>query len=210
MRIHKIGHCCLVVEVQGVTILTDPGAFTTAQSEVKGIDVVLITHEHGDHYHVPSLKQVLENNPGAIVITNKAVGALLDGEGIPYVIVGDGELTEVKGVMIEGLGTEHGKIYGDAPTAENTGYFVGGALYYPGDSLHDPQKPVDILALPVAGPWLKMSEAIDYARKLKPRVAFPVHDGFKPDTVWQKWPADLLPTFGIEFVTLRDGETHEF
>lgn len=199
-----------MLELEGVTILTDPGAFTTAQDELTGIDAVLITHEHMDHYHVPSLKKVLENNPQAIVITNKAVGALLEKEGISYVIVGNGESTTIKGILIEGFGTEHGKIYGDMPTVENTGYFVANKFYFPGDSLHEPGKQVDVLALPVAGPWLKMSEAIDYARKLKPRVAFPVHDGFKPDTVWQKWPADLLPTFGIEFVTLKDGDTHEF
>ncbi len=210
MKITKFGHCCLVLEEKGVKILTDPGMFTTAQNEATGIDAVLITHEHADHFHVESLKTVLAHNPTATVITNSAVGALLEKEGIAHLVVGDGEQAEVKGVKIEGAGKEHGKIYGDLPTVENTGYMVAEKFFFPGDNLYNPKRPVDILALPVAGPWLKMSEVIDYAKEVKPRVAFPVHDGFKPLTVWQKWPADILPTFGIEFVVIGDGETHEF
>lgn len=210
MKITKLGHCCLVLEEKGVKILTDPGSFTTAQNEVTGINAVLITHEHADHYHLDSLKTVLKNNPQATVITNSAVGALLDKEGITHQIIGDGQSTDVQGIKIEGFGKEHGKIYQNLPTVENTGYFVADRFYFPGDSLHSPSKPVDVLALPVAGPWLKMSEVIEYAKEIQPRVAFPVHDGFKPYTVWHKWPADVLPTIGIEFVVMQDGDTHEF
>ena len=49
MNITKLGHCCLVLEIDGVRILTDPGNYTTAQDTMTGIDIVLITHEHGDH-----------------------------------------------------------------------------------------------------------------------------------------------------------------
>jgi L-ascorbate metabolism protein UlaG (beta-lactamase superfamily) len=210
MRITKIGHCCLILEEGDLKILTDPGAFTTEQEDVTEVDVVLITHEHFDHYHVPSLKKVLSNNPNAIVVTNKAVGELLDKEGIAYTKVGDGGSTTVKGVLIEGFGEKHGEVYGGLPTVENTGYFVANKFYFPGDSLHDPKRPVDVLALPVAGPWLKMSEVIEYAKTVHPRVAFPVHDGWKPQEVWWKFPAEVLPTFGIEFITLKDGESQDF
>jgi L-ascorbate metabolism protein UlaG (beta-lactamase superfamily) len=35
---------------------------------------------------------------------------------------------------------------------------------------------VDLLLVPVAGPWLKLSEAVDYVRAVRPRVAVPIHD----------------------------------
>ena len=210
MRITKLGHCCLILEEKGVKILTDPGAFTTAQDEVSGIDIILITHEHFDHYHVPSLTKVLKNNPEAVVVTNKAVGSLLEKEGILYTVVGDGDSTEIKSLTIEGFGTEHGKVYGNLPAVENTGYLVSSRFYFPGDALHNPQRQIDILALPVAGPWLKMSEVIAYAQEVAPRVAFPVHDGWKPQEVWQKFPSQILPEMGIDFVILKDGETQEF
>ena len=56
MKITKFGHCCLLIEENGVRILTDPGTYSTQQSEVKNIDFVLITHEHADHFHIDSLK----------------------------------------------------------------------------------------------------------------------------------------------------------
>src|SRR6185312_9669397 len=78
MKIKKIGHCCLVIETKGVRIMTDPGMFSTAQNEEKNIDIVAITHEHGDHFHIESLKAIIANNPAVTVITNSAVGKLLD------------------------------------------------------------------------------------------------------------------------------------
>ncbi len=50
MNITKIGHCCLLIKEQGLTILTDPGTWTTDQNNLTGIDVVLITHEHPFSY----------------------------------------------------------------------------------------------------------------------------------------------------------------
>jgi hypothetical protein len=35
---------------------------------------------------------------------------------------------------------------------------------------------VRVLALPVAGPWCKLADAIRYVLKVKPQKAFPVHD----------------------------------
>ena len=80
MFITKFGHCCLLIEEKGVRILTDPGSYTTAQDALKDIDVVLITHEHQDHFHVPSVKKILENNPEVVIITNTSVCNLLAKE----------------------------------------------------------------------------------------------------------------------------------
>ena len=171
MNITKLGHCCLQLEEGGVKLLTDPGNFTTAQNDITGLDAILITHEHQDHYHVESLKAVLANNPTAVVISNNAVGKLLDKEGIAHRIVGDGQATEVKGISIEGFGTEHALVYPpDTGLVENTGYFVAGKFFFPGDNFYVPGKPVDILALPVAGPWMKMSEALDFAKNHRIQV----------------------------------------
>ena len=112
MKINKLGHCCLVVEPKaGVRIMTDPGDFSTLQLEAKNISAVLITHEHGDHLHIESLKKVLENNPEAEVITNTAVGRLLDEAGIIHHVVDKGAGREVAGVSICSFGNLHAEIY---------------------------------------------------------------------------------------------------
>ena len=84
-------------------------------------------------------------------------------------------------------------------------------LYYPGDAFHEPGKAVEILGLPVAGPWLKISEAIDFAKKIKPKKAFPVHDGMMKDPKFMvAWPRQFLATEGIEVIDMPIGEPVEF
>ncbi|HTL39782.1 MAG TPA: MBL fold metallo-hydrolase, partial [Methylomirabilota bacterium] len=104
MKITKFGHCCLLIEEAGVRILTDPGTFTSAQDELKNLDLVLITHEHQDHFHIDSVKKIVSNNPEATIITNAAVGKLLDEQNIVYKKISNGEKASIKNVLIEGFG----------------------------------------------------------------------------------------------------------
>jgi len=213
MKITKLGHCCLVIEEAGVTLLTDPGEWSKKQTEVTGLDAVLITHEHGDHLHIESLKTVIVNNPKARVITNTAVGAILAKENISHEIVGDKQQTEVNGLRVKGFGTEHAKVYENQPDVENTGYFVGNKLFYPGDAFYNPSKRADILALPVGGPWMKMSDALTYAKEMKPRVCFPVHDALFNENglaLAHRLPTTFLPKLGIQFISMKEGSSENF
>jgi len=178
MKIKKLGHCCLVVEENGKRVMTDPGSWTTEKhKEEKNIDLVIITHEHGDHIHIESLKKIIENNPDVAVITNKGVGKLLDEAGIKYEILEDKKPKDFFGVEIEAHNCKHEEIYKDLGQVENTGFFIGKRFFYPGDSFYNPEKYVEVLALPVAGPWANVKGAVEYALVVKPKVCFPVHDG---------------------------------
>jgi L-ascorbate metabolism protein UlaG (beta-lactamase superfamily) len=221
MHITKLGHCCLVLEENGVKILTDPGSFTTEPVKaVTGVNIILITHEHMDHYHIESIEAVLKNNPGAVVVSNGAVAKLLVEKNIPCTVVGDaqsatvgGSASGAAGILIEGFGKDHAPIYGTMGLVENTGYFVAGKFYFPGDAFHDPKRPIDVLALPVAGPWMKISEAIDFAKLVKPRIAFGVHDGMIVPGFGgfaAKMFQNFLKPDGIEYVALGAGEGREF
>jgi L-ascorbate metabolism protein UlaG (beta-lactamase superfamily) len=213
MKIEKIGHCCLLIEVDGLRILTDPGNFSTSQDELKNINLILITHEHADHLHIDSLKRVLKNNPNAAVITNGSVGKQLEQANIEYSLLEGRETRDFEGVLLEAYDAKHEEIYEEFGQVQNTGYFIAGKLFYPGDSFHNPGKQVDILALPVAGPWCKICDAVRYTLEVKPRKAFPVHDGqLQLDRIGGSHfvPGKILGENGIEFVPMIPGDSHTF
>lgn len=212
MKITKFGHCCLLIEEGEAKFLTDPGAFCDTPA-VTALDAILITHEHPDHIHMPALAAVREANPSAEIITHSGVGKLLDAEKIPYRLIADGEELVVKGVAIASHGKDHACIHKDLPIVQNTGFLIDRRMYYPGDSFHAPGVPVEVLALPVAAPWLKIEEAIEYAKTVKPKIVFPVHDGMlRQDRLafTRRIPTQLLEPLGIRMVDMVEGSREEF
>lgn len=213
MIITKFGHCCLLIETQGVRILTDPGNYNETPM-VTGADAVLISHEHQDHCYVESLEIILTKNPRARVITHASVGKILDEAGIVWEPISDGEEKTVKGVGIKSFGTEHACIHHDLPKVQNAGFLIAGKLFYPGDSFHDPEQDIEILALPVAGPWMRLEEAVEYAKAVKPKVVFPAHDGMLRQGIelgpTRRIPKMLLEPLGIGYVDMIEGSVHDF
>lgn len=204
MEITKFGHCCLLIKEGALMILTDPGMYTTAQDRITGIDVVLITHEHQDHYHLESVRAILRHNPQAKVYTINSVGQLLAAAGVPFALLEHGQAVTEREVPIEAYGQDHGVIHPSWPRSSNTGYFINRRLWYPGDALTVPPHPVEILALPVAGPWLKLAEVIDFAAAIKPRQSFPVHDAmYRDPTTARRFPGMILQKMGIPFQVLE-------
>ncbi|MSR71137.1 MAG: MBL fold metallo-hydrolase [Candidatus Taylorbacteria bacterium] len=219
MKIRKIGHCCLVIKLElsaqagNLTILTDPGEYSSGQDELTGIDLVLITHEHPDHLHIESLEKILKNNKDAQIVTNSSVGKILTEKGIKFSLLEGRDTIEIKGVALEAFDCRHEEIYGEVGQVKNTGYFIQNKLFYPGDSFYNPEKPVDILALPVAGPWCTIKGVLNYALAVKPKKAFPVHDGMLyPDRrgLTRVLPTKVLKESGIEFINMEEGEEKEF
>lgn len=213
MKIKKLGHCCLIIETNGKRIMTDPGSYTVSEQESeKNIHIILITHEHSDHLHIKSVKKVLENNPNVVVITNDSVGKLLSEVGVEYRVLREKVEENISGVQLEAHDCKHEEIYEEIGQVENTAYFIDERLFYPGDAFYNPGKPVEILALPVAGPWTRTKDAIDYALEIKPKVCFPVHDGMLDPSfgTCHRVPGIVLPKFDIDFKNFEEVKEEEF
>jgi L-ascorbate metabolism protein UlaG (beta-lactamase superfamily) len=211
MKITKLGHCCMLIEQNGVRILTDPGNYSTAQDSVTGIDFVVITHEHTDHLHIESVKAIIKNNREVKIITNSAVSKILAKENISSIVVEHNQAVDLKGISIKGWGSQHAPIYKTVENVENTGYIIADRLLYPGDAFTLLDRSIDILALPIAGPWMKISEAMDYVLAIKPKKCFPVHDGnLRKYGVSHRLPKDELSKIGIEFIALEEGQSADF
>ena len=209
MKITKFGHSCFLVDQDGVRCLFDPGTFSHGFTDLTNLDAILITHEHGDHMDVVALKEVLAKNPNAVMYTNASVQAILEKEGITAKVLTDGEVVEVKGVSIEGVGKDHAVMVTGVTPAQNVGFLIAERLFFPGDALTIPSKPVEILALPVAAPWSKISEVIDCGLAIKPTYIFPVHEAIyaHPDMMYGMF-TQVFAKEGIEFRPMNpDGKT---
>jgi L-ascorbate metabolism protein UlaG (beta-lactamase superfamily) len=176
MRLTKFGHSCLLVEDERASILLDPGMLSDGFQELEGLSAVLYTHQHGDHLDAGRLRALLDRNPGARVVSDEGSAGPLGEAGVEVQVVHDGDELDIGGVGVRVIGRDHAVIHPDIPVVPNVGYLVDGRLFHPGDAFTLPGQPVEVLAVPAAAPWLRVAEAVDYLREVRPRIGVPVHE----------------------------------
>ena len=175
MRVSKFEHAALRLDLNGQTLLVDPGSFTTPPDDLSGLVGVVLTHEHPDHWTPEQLDRILRAAPGTPVYGPEGVARAADGYDIT--VVSPGDTIEVGPFTLRFFGGTHAVIHSSIPTIDNVGVLVNDELYYPGDSYAVPEGvDVQTLAAPLGGPWLKIGEAMDYVLAVKPRRAFGTHD----------------------------------
>lgn len=207
MRITKFGHACVRIEHGGTTVVVDPGVFTDPAA-VTGADAVLITHEHPDHYlpdHLLAAK--------APVFTIAAVAAKIQDEapGVPVTVVAPEETFDV-GLPVRAVGEMHAVIHPEFPRITNSGYVLTlgeTKVYHPGDALTEPGEAVDVLLVPSSAPWLKASEAVDFARAVRAPRNVAIHDRIYTEAahgILEQHMNAFLPDEGLSYVRLADGQ----
>ena len=202
MKITHYGHACLLVETDGARILFDPGTLSHGFESLTELTAILVTHQHDDHVDPDRIPALLAANPSAVLYGSSEVVAFL-GTGTA---AAPGDHLDVDGVDVEVVGGRHQSVYGTEPDMANLGFLVGdGALLHPGDALDLPGRAIDILALPMSGPWLKLSETIDFLRAVAPRVAIPMHEAALSDTVGYYMITGHFTPSGTAFTPLEPG-----
>jgi L-ascorbate metabolism protein UlaG (beta-lactamase superfamily) len=211
MKLTKYGHACVVLEEQGKKLVIDPGDYTDDFGDLENILAVVATHIHNDHLGKMHIKRILGANPDIKVFTTAEAAEELNDPHITTVAAADGEA--IGPFNLRFFGKLHKAVHPDWPVCQNIGVLVNDSFYYPGDSFTTPDKAVKVLAVPASANWLKMSEAIDFIRKLKPRQFFRTHDrllseqGISGVNDWLEMAADK---FGSQYVPLDPGQSIEF
>ena len=175
MNVTKYEHACFTVEKDGQIIVVDPGNFTTDFIAPDDVIAVIITHKHADHFDPELISAIIDKNPEAVIIGDASITNQIEAfETMP---VSAGDTLEIGPFHLEFFGGQHAGIHDSMPAPPNLGVMIEELLYYPGDSFYIPEDhSIDTLALPVAAPWLKISEVIDFMTTVHPRIAFPTHD----------------------------------
>lgn len=200
MQLTHLGHACLLVETDGARLLIDPGTMSTFE-DLRDLDAVLVTHQHPDHVDTARLGALLAANPGATLAVDADTEGAVSELGATVVVARPGDRLTFGGSTVDVLGDLHAPVYADVPGCTNAAYLVDdGALLHPGDSFTLPGRAVDVLAVAIDGPWLKLAEAVEYVRAVGPRVAVPIHEGETTDP--GKY-AGMLAAFSPEGVVRR-------
>jgi L-ascorbate metabolism protein UlaG (beta-lactamase superfamily) len=207
VALHFLGHSTVRVELAGRTVLTDPLLLPTVgvlrrvvpplePSSWAGVDLVLISHLHGDHLHLPSLRRL---GRATRIVVPRGAGAWLRGRGFPRVDeLSAGETLTHGDLRITGVRAEHsghrlGPRLTHGPATESLGHLMNGGgttVYASGDTdLYDgmarlARHRIDVALLPVWG-WgptlgpghLDPAGAAEAVARIRPRVAVPVHWG---------------------------------
>jgi L-ascorbate metabolism protein UlaG (beta-lactamase superfamily) len=180
MELTKLGHSCVRITEAGRTLVIDPGGYTDPDAAA-GADAILITHEHPDHVQREQLDAAVRSNPSVEIWTNASVAEQLAGLGVPVHAVGQGDAFTAAGFDVQAHGELHAPIYPGLPQVRNIGFLIGGAVFHPGDAYVVPGVPVSALFLPIHAPWVKISEAVDYAREVAAPRTYGLHDGMLND-----------------------------
>lgn len=200
MNLTHLGHACLLVETEHARLLIDPGTMS-AFDGVRDLDAVLVTHQHADHVDVSRLGALLAANPSAQLVVDPDSATAVEGLPDQRTVADVGDRLTFGATSVEVIGGLHAAVYGDIPGCTNSAYLIDdGALLHPGDSFFVPDRDIDVLAVAVDGPWLKLAEAVDYVRAVAPRVAIPIHEGEATDPA--KY-AGMLTAFSPDGVVRR-------
>lgn len=201
LEITFIGHGTLMFTYGGKVIHVDPvGQYADYRTLTKA-DLILVTHEHGDHLDLKALEAV--RRPDTPVVLNEAGAAKVTGGQV----MRNGEIKTVAGVKIEAVpayNLVHKRPDGAPfhPKGKDNGYvltFGDKKVYVAGDTENIPEmkalKGIDIAFLPMNLPYTMTPEMVaDAAKAFKPKILYPYHYG-KTDTA--KLLA-LLKDSGIE------------
>lgn len=207
MQITHLGHSAVLVETADVRVLVDPGNFSDAWHGLTDLDAIVVTHQHADHVdpeHAPALAVL---NPQARILVEPAVMQMVP-LGRAQALAADSSVT-IGGLTIAAVGGLHAVIHRDIPRVGNVGVVLSAegepTVFHPGDSLEAIPAGIDLVAVPLHGPWAAMKEHIDFLRALRAPSGFPIHDGLVNERGWQlafHRYNDMTPT---SLVDLRGG-----
>jgi L-ascorbate metabolism protein UlaG (beta-lactamase superfamily) len=208
VQIVHFGHSCVLLSTDSARLLFDPGTFSAGFESATELDAILITHQHPDHLDGERLPALVAANPRAALVVDEDSAPVLEELGLrPTSVAEPGDTFTFGGTAVTAVGGRHATIHQDLPVPANAGYVVDdGAFYHPGDALFVPEQAVDVLGLPMAAPWLKLAELIDFLRAVGPRVAVPIHEALLSEIGQrgqQRWIGQLAPD--VEFRPLERG-----
>lgn len=206
MQLTHLGHSTLLVETDGYRLLIDPGCFTPEWETLQGINAIVVTHDHPDHYDATRIEPLIAANPGVVVACEAELAAGTAAPHVTHTLTPGNEYT-FGPFTATTTGGQHATIHPDIPNIGNVGVILAGpdgtTLYHPGDELNAPIPNIDVLAVPINGPWCAVEDTVEFIRTCAPASFVPIHDALL-SAVGRNLYVTLLNNLTAKDITLRD------
>lgn len=202
VAITPLGHASLLIEVDEQVIHVDPWSNVADYSTQPDADLVLVTHDHGDHFDQAALDQVMGS--GTTFVMDERTAGQFQGEAT---VMANGDSAEFAGVTVTAVPAYNVQRMRDDGTpyhaqGDYNGYLIDFGdlrVFIAGDTECVPEMAnlteVDVAFLPINLPFtMPPEEAAECYRTINPTVAVPYHQGESDPQV----VADLLADTEID------------
>lgn len=184
LRITFIGHGTLMFTFGGKVIHVDPYSQMADYAKLPKADLILITHEHRDHFD-PKALGLLRTEKTIMILTNTLAKQIEGG-----IVMNNGDFRSIEGLKIEAVAAynmmhKRGDGTPFHPKGTGNGYvitFGDKKIYVAGDTENIPEmkelKDIDVAFLPMNVPATMTPEMVtDAAKAFKPKILYPYHYG---------------------------------
>ena len=184
LTITFIGHGTLMFSHGETVVHVDPVSREADYTHLPDADLILVTHEHGDHLD-PEAIALLQKDDTRVVASPSCEGRI---EGVR--IMENGEEADLSGFHVEAVpayNRVHMRSEGTPyhPQGNGNGYiitFEDLRVYVAGDTENIPEmkalQDIDVAFLPMNLPYTMTPEMVaDAARAFRPRILYPYHFG---------------------------------
>jgi len=184
ITVHPVSHASVALSGGGKIIYADPVGEPAMYESLPKPDLILITHEHGDHYNSDTLAALTGDNTS--ILTNPAVYDMLPADlKAKAAAIGNGENampadTDIAAIPAYNTTADRLQYH---PEGRDNGYIVtlaGARIYIAGDTEDIPEmralEGIDIAFVPMNLPYtMSVEQAADGVLAFAPKVIYPYH-----------------------------------
>jgi len=184
LKITFLGHGTLMFTFGEKIIHVDPFSQVADYTQLPKADLILVTHEHGDHLDLKVIEMITKD--GTELVLTKTCGEKASGGKV----MANGDVETIAGILIEAVpayNLVHKRDGGQPfhPKGVGNGYvitFGDKRVYVAGDTENTPEmkglKDIDVAFLPMNLPYTMTPEMVaDAAKAFQPKILYPYHFG---------------------------------
>jgi L-ascorbate metabolism protein UlaG (beta-lactamase superfamily) len=214
IHVKWLDHASFQIRTEDKIIYVDLKKYGKVVETSEKADVILVTHNHGDHCSPPKIQKLRKKD--TLVIAPKDCVSRIGGN---VKTLKPGEKTIVNGVTIEAVEAYNIKRFKPSgkpwhPKGYGVGYLIeaeGKTIYHAGDTDFIPEmrsiKNIDLALLPTGDKYtMDNAEAAEAAITIKPKIAMAMHTWDKDREEFKK---KVEANSKTEVVLLREGEEYQ-